>query len=140
MSRFRLALLCLWALAAVAVAPVLASPSKPLPQTSSSTSAAKKKSKKKHSKREPSQQAPTPERISEIQSALARGGYYEGDPNGKWDANTVAAVQKFQSAHSIDSSGKLDAPTLQKLGLGSDIAGVSAPKPVMPAARRRHVR
>lgn len=76
--------------------------------------------------------APTPDRISEIQSALTRGGYYKGDPNGKWDSDTVAAMQKFQSANGLDSTGKLDAPTLQKLGLGSDIAGVSAPRPVVP--------
>jgi len=78
------------------------------------------------------QAAPTPDRISEIQAALARSGYYQGDRNGKWDSNTVAAMQKFQSANGLDSTGKLDAPTLQKLGLGSDIAGVSAPKPVVP--------
>ena len=77
---------------------------------------------------------PTSERITEIQSALARGGYYKGDPSGKWDSGTVAALQKFQSANNIDASGKLDAPTLQKLGLGSDIAGVAAPRPVVPAA------
>lgn len=75
---------------------------------------------------------PTPERVTQIQSALARGGYYKGDPTGKWDADTVAAVQKFQSANNIDATGKLDAPTLQKLGLGSDIAGVAAPKQVLP--------
>ena len=90
--------------------------------------------RKKHhavAKRQPFQKAPTGDRITEIQSALARGGYYQGDPNGKWDPNTVAAVEKFQSANGIDSNGKLDAPTLQKLGLGSDIAGASAPKPVV---------
>jgi len=76
--------------------------------------------------------APSPDRISEIQSALARGGYYKGDPNGKWDSDTIAATEKFQTANGLDSTGKLDAPTLQKLGLGSDIAGVSAPKPVVP--------
>jgi hypothetical protein len=79
------------------------------------------------------QKAPTPDRISEIQSALARSGYYAGDPNGKWDSNTIEAVQKFQSANGIDATGKLDAPTLQKLGLGSAIAGVAAPRPVTPA-------
>jgi peptidoglycan hydrolase-like protein with peptidoglycan-binding domain len=91
--------------------------------------------KKKHhavAKRQPSQKAPTADRITEIQSALARGGYYQGDPSGRWDSNTIAAVEKFQSANGIESDGKLDAPTLQKLGLGSDIAGVSAPKPVVP--------
>lgn len=81
----------------------------------------------------PKQKAPTADRITEIQTALARGGYYQGDPNGKWDANTVAALQKFQSANGIEATGKLDAPSLQKLGLGSDIAGVSAPKPPVPA-------
>lgn len=92
--------------------------------------------KKKHhavsSKRQPFQKAPTADRITEIQTALARGGYYQGDPNGKWDSTTVAAVEKFQSTHGIDADGKLDAPTLQKLGLGSDIAGVSAPRPPVP--------
>ena len=77
--------------------------------------------------------APSQTRISEIQSALARSGYYDADPNGKWDAKTVAAVKKFQSENNLDPTGKLDAPTLQKLGLGSDIAGVSAPKPIVPA-------
>ncbi|HXZ12947.1 MAG TPA: peptidoglycan-binding domain-containing protein [Candidatus Sulfotelmatobacter sp.] len=98
----------------------------------SSKSASKKKSKKRRSKREPTQKAPTPDRISEIQSALARGGYYEGDPSGKWDAKTIGAMQKFQSANGIEPNGKLDAISLQKLGLGSDTAGVSAPKPPSP--------
>ncbi len=75
---------------------------------------------------------PTPDRITQIQSALSRGGYYKGDPTGKWDSDTVAATEKFQAANGLDSTGKLDAPTLQKLGLGSDIAGVSAPKPEVP--------
>ena len=99
-----------------------------------STAAKKKKSTKKHhnSKREPTQKAPTPERISEIQSALARGGYYQGTPNGKWDSNTVAAMQKFQSENGLSSNGKIDATSLQKLGLGSGTAGVDAPKPAAP--------
>src|SRR5579875_2725453 len=75
---------------------------------------------------------PSPERITQIQAALASGGYYKGDPTGKWDADPIAAVQKFQSSNNIDATGKLDAPTLQKLGLGSDIAGVAAPRPVIP--------
>ncbi|HXX17900.1 MAG TPA: peptidoglycan-binding domain-containing protein [Candidatus Acidoferrum sp.] len=103
--------------------------------SSSSPSQTKRTShKRKHySKRQPTQKAPTSDRISEIQSALSREGYYQSDPNGKLDSNTVAALQKFQSANGLDASGKLDAPTLQKLGLGSDIAGVAAPKPVVPS-------
>ena len=89
--------------------------------------------KKRRAKRVPGQKAPTPKRISEIQSALARSGYYQGEPNGKWDSNTMAAMQKFQSSNGLDATGKIDALSLQKLGLGSNIAGVSAPKPVMPS-------
>jgi len=102
--------------------------------SSSSSTHAKKKSKKRRSRREPSQKAPTPERISEIQSALARNGYYQGEPNGKWDANTIGAMQKFQSNNGLEATGKINALSLQKLGLGSEIAGVSAPKPPAPAA------
>jgi peptidoglycan hydrolase-like protein with peptidoglycan-binding domain len=106
------------------------------PSTSASSTTAKKKtsktSKKRRSKREPTQKAPTPERISEIQSALSRRGYYQGQPNGKWDANTVNAMQKFQSENGLDANGKINAVSLQKLGLGSEIAGVSAPKTSAP--------
>jgi hypothetical protein len=99
--------------------------------SSSSGSATHKKKKSSHhrSRREPFQKAPTPARISEIQSALAREGYYQGDPNGKWDGTTVSALQKFQSANNLDASGKLDASSLQKLGLGSSTAGLNPPTP-----------
>jgi hypothetical protein len=76
---------------------------------------------------------PSAERISEIQSALARGGYYHGDPNGKWDSGSVDAMRKFQEDHGLDGTGKLDALSLQKLGLGSEIAGVDAPHAPTPA-------
>src|ERR1700690_4396239 len=61
------------------------------PSTSHSTSSAKKKtvSKKHHTRREPTQKAPTPARITEIQTALENRGYYQGNPNGKWDSTTV---------------------------------------------------
>ncbi|MGA8100925.1 MAG: peptidoglycan-binding domain-containing protein [Candidatus Acidiferrales bacterium] len=81
------------------------------------------------SRREPKQMAPTPDRIREIQSALSMDGYYSAQPTGKWDGDTLGAMQRFQQAHGLSPSGKLDALTLQKLGLGSQIAGVSAPLP-----------
>jgi len=116
---------------------VAAAPARSQRQVKSS-SAAKKASthrkKKRRAKREPVQKAPTADRIAEIQSALARAGYYQGDPNGKWDGDTIGAMQKFQSSNGLEATGKLDALSLQKLGLGSSIAGVSAPKPVMPPA------
>ena len=94
---------------------------------SSSTAKTPTRKRRAVAGRAPVQKAPTPDRISEIQSALARAGYYQGDPTSKWDPDTIAAMQKFQSANGLDSTGKLDALSLQKLGLGSAIAGVSAP-------------
>jgi len=88
----------------------------------------KKKSKKHKARHEPGQKAPTADRIQEIQGALAREGYYQGEPSGKWDDNTQDAMRRFQEEHALTGSGKIDAPSLQKLGLGSDIAGVSAPR------------
>lgn len=105
------------------------------PQSSSgSVQPAKKKAKKKRPHRDPIQKAPTADRIQEIQSALAREGYYKGDPSGKWDEETQDAMRRFQEEHDLTGTGKIDATSLQKLGLGSDIAGVSAPRPPQPAA------
>jgi len=78
--------------------------------------------------RQRGQKAPTNDRISEIQTALAKNGSYAGTPNGKWDDSTVSAVKKYQAAHGLNPTGRLDAPTLQKLGLGSTTAGIAAPQ------------
>jgi peptidoglycan hydrolase-like protein with peptidoglycan-binding domain len=75
------------------------------------------------------QQAPTAERVSAIQGALAKDGSFSGAPNGKWDDSTIAAMKKFQAGHGLNPSGKLDAKTLQQLGLGSQTAGVAPPTP-----------
>jgi murein L,D-transpeptidase YcbB/YkuD len=97
--------------------------------TSKSSGKTSSKKKKVQHRREPIQKAPTPDRIQEIQTALNREGYYREEPSGKWDTETQDALRRFQEEHGMTGSGKLDATTLQKLGLGSDIAGVSAPKP-----------
>jgi peptidoglycan hydrolase-like protein with peptidoglycan-binding domain len=85
----------------------------------------------KSSRRQVGQKAPTSQRISEIQQALAKNGAYTGAPNGKWDASTVEAMKKYQGAHGLNPSGKLDAKTLQQLGLGSQTAGIAAPTPAI---------
>ena len=97
--------------------------------SSSGSKSHKKKSSKKLSRWERGQKAPAPERISEIQQALAKDGSFTGTPNGKWDDSTVEAMKKFQDAHGLNPSGKLDAKTLQQLGLGSQTAGVAPPLP-----------
>lgn len=75
---------------------------------------------------------PSAGRTEQIQEALERGGYYSGNPNGKWDASTQESLRRFQEANGLPPTGKLDALSLQKMGLGSDVAGVSAPRPITP--------
>jgi peptidoglycan hydrolase-like protein with peptidoglycan-binding domain len=87
------------------------------------------KTTKRTSSRQTGQKVPTVERVSEIQQALGKDGSFSGSPNGKWDSSTVDAMKKFQAAHGLNPSGKLDAKTLQQLGLGSQTAGVAAPTP-----------
>lgn len=103
-----------------------ATPKKPT-ASKSRASAHRTKSSRKSRRWERGQKAPAPERISEIQSALAKDGSFTGTPNGKWDASTVDAMRKFQQSHGLNPSGKLDAKTLQVLGLGSQTAGLGAP-------------
>jgi peptidoglycan hydrolase-like protein with peptidoglycan-binding domain len=75
------------------------------------------------------QKVPTPDRIREIQGALNREGDLEGQPTGKWDDATVNAMKKFQEKQGLNPTGKIDAVSLEKLGLGSDTAGKGAPIP-----------
>jgi len=88
------------------------------------------------SRRPPGQKAPTSDRVSEIQAALAKDGSFAGRPDGKWDDDTTTAVRKFQASHGLNPTGRLDALTLQKLGLGSETAGLAAPKPPPGAVSR----
>jgi peptidoglycan hydrolase-like protein with peptidoglycan-binding domain len=107
------------------------------PSTSSTSGASHKTSptgkssakKTKKTKKVKGQQAPTPERISEIQEALARKGALTSAPSGQWDDSTVEAMKTFQSKNGLTPTGKLDALTLQKLGLGSETAGLARPTP-----------
>jgi peptidoglycan hydrolase-like protein with peptidoglycan-binding domain len=104
-------------------------PQKKSAASSSARKSHKKKSSRRLSRWERGQKVPAPSRITEIQQALAKDGSFSGTPNGKWDDSTVEAMRKFQDAQGLNPSGKLDAKTLQKLGLGSQTAGVAAPLP-----------
>src|SRR5262249_10093739 len=87
-------------------------------------------------RRQPGQKAPSSERVSEIQSALAKDGSFTGPADGKWDEDTILAMRKFQASHGLNATGRLDALTLQKLGLGSRTAGVAPPSPPPGAVSR----
>lgn len=57
-------------------------------------------------------------RATQIQQALIREKYLEGQPNGVWDARTEAAMQRYQSDNGWQSKVTPDSRALIKLGLG----------------------
>ena len=135
MRQRRKNLLALGAALALSAAPLVLDPGTGLgpsgvfaqsKTTSKPATSPKKRSTRKRRAR--GQQTPTTDRIREIQQALARGGHYQAEPTGKWDAATVTALKSFQQANDLTATGKLDARTLQKLGLGSEIAGSAPPR------------
>ncbi len=80
-----------------------------------------------------------PARATEIQAALIRENYLSGSPTGQWDAQTEAAMQKYQSDHGWQTRLTPDSRALIKLGLGPNAsagtpaAAATAEKPA-PAA------
>lgn len=92
------------------------------------------------------QTTPTPERYQEIQQALVSKGYFHGEPNGQWGADSIDALKRFQADQNLMPDGKISSLSLIALGLGpkrltaskSDTASpVVAPptsRPALPAA------
>ena len=122
----------------MSAAPIVSGAGHPGAAQTSSTSTKKKKasSKSKKKGKVKGQAAPTPDRIKEIQTALQKDGSYEGTPTGKWDAATTEAMRKYQDKNGFSPTGKIDALSLNKLGLGSGTAGKGAPVPSAdPAAK-----
>ncbi len=68
------------------------------------------------------------ERVREIQSALIREHYLEGEPNGVWDARSKDAMQRFQGANGWQTKVVPDSRALIKLGLGPDRANLLNPE------------
>jgi peptidoglycan hydrolase-like protein with peptidoglycan-binding domain len=88
--------------------------------TSEQSSGTHKSLKSKRRSRVRGQQAIEPERVTQIQQALIREHYFTGDADGKWDATTVAAMQKYQADHGWQTKLMPDSRALVKLGLGAD--------------------
>jgi peptidoglycan hydrolase-like protein with peptidoglycan-binding domain len=116
--------------------------------TATPTSAHKSKSSytKKGSKRVPKkrgQQAIDSARAREIQQALIREHYMQGEPSGKWDSATQAAMQRYQADQGWQSKTTPDSRALIKLGLGpshdhllnpESAMTTTTPTPAAPAA------
>ena len=94
--------------------------------TSRSSSRTSTKSKRSHGrkgsgqaqKKKRGQQAIDSTRAHQIQEALIREHYMQGEPSGPWDAATQAAMQRYQADQGWQSKQIPDSRALIKLGLG----------------------
>ena len=89
-----------------------------VPAASHSSRARHKRSSARHRLR--GQQVIQPERVTEIQQALIRAHYLDGEANGNWDAATKAAMQKYQADNGWQTRLMPDSRALKKLGLGAN--------------------
>jgi peptidoglycan hydrolase-like protein with peptidoglycan-binding domain len=94
-----------------------------------------KSSKGKHSKKiakkswkTKGQHAISTDRTRQIQEALIREHYLDGQANGEWDTRTQAAMRKFQADQGWQSKVLPDSRALIKLGLGPDHSDVLNPE------------
>jgi peptidoglycan hydrolase-like protein with peptidoglycan-binding domain len=78
----------------------------------------KKKSTRRVVRRPLTQQQPTPERYREIQQALIDRGYLQEPATGVWEPDSMVALKKYQTDQKLEATGKLDALSLIRLGLG----------------------
>jgi len=84
--------------------------------TSGHAKTAKKKNTTTHQLK--GQRQIDPDRAREIQTALIREHYLTGEPSGQWDAESQAAMTKFQADQGWQTKLTPDSRALIKLGLG----------------------
>ena len=119
MSRSAIATILLLAVGAVAQTPKTA-PKQPAAAVKKKSTPGKKKAapKKRVVARKRLQAAPTPERYTEIQQALIGRGHLQGPATGVWGPDSIAALKSFQENQKLEATGKIDALSLIRLGLG----------------------
>src|SRR5205807_9379319 len=67
--------------------------------------------------------------IESAQQKLKDSGFYYGEINGKKDADTTAAIRRYQIRNGLQITGELNAETQQSLGLTSKAAPTPATRP-----------
>jgi len=127
-----LAALCL--LASFAAAGTTKNTSSTSPKSTASSSSSKSKQKSKKSKKVRGQKAIDATRTKQIQQALIEQKYMQGEPSGKWDDTTQAALRKYQADHGWQSKTVPDSRALIKLGLGPSKEGLLNPETAMTSA------
>jgi Putative peptidoglycan binding domain len=94
------------------------------------TASSKKRSRKKTA-RVRGQQKIDPQRAEAIQEALIREHYLTGTPTGEWNAESEAAMRRYQADNGWQSTVVPDSRALIKLGLGPSKDGLLNPESAM---------
>jgi hypothetical protein len=77
------------------------------------------------------------ERTRQIQEALIREHYLQGDASGKWDASTEEALRKMQADNGWQNKTVPDSRVLIKLGLGPSHDHLLNPESAMTSEAAR---
>jgi hypothetical protein len=101
---------------ALSVTPALANRTHRAPTAGHPKSSSHKTKKSAHAVQ--GQRGIDPDRAREIQTALVREHYLTGTPSGQWDADTEAAMQKYQADHGWQTKLTPDSRAIILLGLG----------------------
>jgi hypothetical protein len=107
--------------------------------TSSHTVAQKSKNSRgkkgsKYNSRKRGQQAIDSTRARQIQTALIREHYMQGEPSGSWDSATQTAMKRYQADQGWQSKQIPDSRALIKLGLGPSHDHLLNPESAMTTA------
>jgi peptidoglycan hydrolase-like protein with peptidoglycan-binding domain len=108
-------------------------PSSTKPRTAASKRTSHKGKKSRKSWRS-GQQKVDPARAREIQEALIRQHYLNGDATGKWDVTTEDAMRRFQGDNGWQNKTVPDSRALIKLGLGPNHDHLLNPESAMTTA------
>jgi len=93
-------------------------------------SAHKKGASQRAASRPHGQQGIQSDRAREIQEALIREKYLDGDPTGVWDARTKQAMVRYQNDNGWQTRSVPDSRALIRLGLGPNHANLINPDSV----------
>ncbi len=87
-------------------------------QATAKKTTVRKTTARKQAVRPRAQQKPAPERYAEIQQALIGRGFLNSPADGKWNDSSAVALKKFQESQKLAATGRIDALSLIRLGLG----------------------